>query len=375
MRLPSFICLDGARTTGFRSEAANTTDSPANSPSAQEQAGPAHSANVPASSSQSGARGMATGAGSSNTVMAIRLRNQFGLLEKKLTRTALLNGPPAQAVLTDKGTVLKRSVSFHGNPTGLLESQPFNPEFLHLMESATGKASNTLKWGTPEFPRMKRGKSTIKPHEREGNVETGKPKVNPVRFFIDENQGVSRELVEAVENVRNGGRTFVFGMDMDGRFVGAPEVPVPEVQLKDDEGKPVEALLGHVALVGGEKLRISGEMAMMPCERDNPLCQSENSDKKRLVLINKSGRYGREGVRTEEQLLNVEAFIAKRGVQVDEVIFRKKKNGKATDTSLLLREAKHLQQSSSPSENHAKRENGQAGEQQTRSVKKRMVLP
>lgn len=35
----------------------------------------------------------------------------------------------------------------------------------------------TLKWGTLEEPREKNGKSTIKFYEREGNVETGEPKI------------------------------------------------------------------------------------------------------------------------------------------------------------------------------------------------------
>ena len=77
---------------------------------------------------------------------------------------------------------------------------------------------------------------------------------------------------------------------------------------------------------------------MMPYEKDHPRYDPENPEKTRLVLINKSGRYGREGVRTKGQLENIAALIDQAGGMVDEVIFRQKKNGKVTDTSLFQRE-------------------------------------
>ncbi len=204
------------------------------------------------------------------------------------------------------------------------------------MESKTGKESKTLKFGTPEFPRIKNGKPSIKPFEREGNAPTGKVKVNEARFFIAENKGISVELIKAIESVRNGGEALVFGMDLVGQFIGAPETQV--LDATDKYGKPIGAFLGHVALNGAQQLRMSGEISMMPYEKDHPRHDPENPEKKRLVLINKSGRYGREGVRTEQQLKNIATLIEKAGVLVDEVIFRQKKNGEVTDTSLFQRE-------------------------------------
>lgn len=332
MHLHSLSNLTSAATNS-PPHADNATDAP----SAREQPNPTHARNALSVERESNERGIATRARLSSTPLARQLRSQFSSSNKNITQSTSLNSSSTHDASTSGRTTLKRSRSLDDSSTSSLKPQPFSPEFLQLMESETGKQSNTLKWGTPEFPRLKKGKSTIKPHEREGNVETGRPKVNEARFFIDENQEVSSELIEAIQNVRNGGRPVVFGIDIDGRFVGAPEIPVPGVTLKDDEGKPVEAVLGHAALVGGEKLRISGEISMMPYEKEHPLYDPENPDKKRLVLINKSGRYGREGVRTPEQLLNVEALLEKQGVLVDEVIFRQKKNEEVTDTPLLLR--------------------------------------
>lgn len=218
----------------------------------------------------------------------------------------------------------------------MVKSLPFNPEMLHLMESETGKESKTLKFGTPEFPRIKNGKPSINLFEREGNVASGKPKVNAARFFIDENQGISAELMKAIESVKNGGPAIVFGMDLAGRFIGAPGTKVPDA--KDKHGESIEAFWGHIGLKRGKQLRMSGEISMMPYETDHPRYDPENPEKKRLVLINKSGRYGREGVRTQQQLKNIAALIEKAGGQVDEVLFREKKNGKVADTSLFHRE-------------------------------------
>lgn len=251
----------------------------------------------------------------------------------------LLNGSSIQDGLVADNAELQRSASFDGNRMELLKSLPFkfNPEFLHLMKSKTGTESKTLKWGTLEAPRLKNGKSTIKFFEREGNVETGKPQINPERFFIDEDQEFSPELIAALENVKNGGPTLAFGIDKDGRFVAAPEALVPDVKWQDEGGNPIDARLGHVTLVGGKELRIAGELSMMSYENNHPLYDPENPDKKRLVLINKSGRYGKKGIRTETHLLNVDASLAKCGARVDEVIFRQKINKVVSDTPLLQR--------------------------------------
>lgn len=254
------------------------------------------------------------------------------------SRRASLHETATQDALAaaNNAPLLQRSASWNGNPTGLGKSLPFNPEMLHLMESKTGKESKTLKFGTPEFPRIKNGEPPIKLFEREGHVLTGKVTVNEARFFIAENKGISTELIKAIESVRNGGRPLVFGMDLAGQFIGAPETQVPDA--KDNHGKSIAAFLGHVALNGAQQLRMSGEISMMPYEKDHARHDPENPEKKRLVLINKSGRYGREGVRTEQQLKNIAALIEKAGVLVDEVIFRQKKNGKVTDTLLFQRE-------------------------------------
>lgn len=254
------------------------------------------------------------------------------------SRKTLLHESATQdaPVAANHAPLLQRSASWNGNPTGLGKSPPFNPEMLHLMESKTGKESKTLKFGTPEFPRIKNGEPPIKLFEREGHILTGKVKVNEARFFIAENKGISAELIKAIESVRNGGRPLVFGMDLAGQFIGAPETQVPDA--KDNHGKSIAAFLGHVSLNGAQQLRMSGEISMMPYEKDHARHDPENPEKKRLVLINKSGRYGREGVRTEQQLKNIAALIEKAGVLVDEVIFRQKKNGKVTDTLLFQRE-------------------------------------
>lgn len=95
------------------------------------------------------------------------------------------------------------------------------------------------------------------------------------------------------------------GVRDEGRFSGDTSLfPLPNV-IKSDYVK-----LGHPSLVGCEAARIGGELV---CDLEvNP---------PQWYLTNRSGRYGLNLGRTEEQLANVADELGKLGIRVGVMFF------------------------------------------------------
>lgn len=125
-------------------------------------------------------------------------------------------------------------------------------------------------------------------------------------------------------------------MDEDECLQSAVQTVVPGIEIKDKNGKTIEAVPGHVNL-GRKKLRASGEAAKMRYDDKHPCYEPQNPEKTRRVLINKSGRFGKKGWRTETHLMNVHKAFCRCGAESDEVIFRQKENGVTTDTVIWSR--------------------------------------
>jgi hypothetical protein len=165
----------------------------------------------------------------------------------------------------------------------------------------------------------------IKKHEFD---EVGGTRMNPDRLFISVDDGAVSSHPDAVAKLvgwLKKGEPLMWSASKLGRLIVGPQTRVTSI-IKDDAlatlhnlGKDEEKpRLSHPALVGGGQARISGEVYI-------------DSETRKVVVTDRSGRYSKYGVRNAAHLENAAAIIAKNlagyglAVQVSKKAYEKNK--------------------------------------------------